>query len=281
MRIGLLQFAPDFTNVSANTRKASSILDASQLHPGSIDLLILPELAFAGYVFPDKAAIEPFIEHSDAGPTFAWAHRTAREMQCHVQVGLARAVEASDGAEVSWRNSVIVVGPQGQLVAVYDKHFLYEVDERWATEGPGFQAIQLLDHTVGLGICMDLNPYKFQSPFEAFEFANFHVNSGSELISCSMAWVLSKADAEKGLKTVTPIVGTLNYWAARLSPLIDTTKGDTKRIIFAVCNRTGGENGTDFCGSSCVLEFSGGGASLLGVLGHKEEALLIINTEEH
>lgn len=27
---------------------------------------------------------------------------------------------------------------------------------------------------VGLGICMDINPYRFEAPFDRFEWANFH-----------------------------------------------------------------------------------------------------------
>ena len=35
----------------------------------------------------------------------------------------------------------------------------------------------------GFGICMDVNPYQFKSPFEKFEFARFHENAGV-YISC-------------------------------------------------------------------------------------------------
>lgn len=36
-------------------------------------------------------------------------------------------------------NSIAIVAPvTGELLHVYRKHFLYEVDERWAQEGPSF-----------------------------------------------------------------------------------------------------------------------------------------------
>ena len=41
-------------------------------------------------------------------------------------------------------NSIAIVAPStGELLHVYRKHFLYEVDERWALEGPSFESFDL------------------------------------------------------------------------------------------------------------------------------------------
>lgn len=42
---------------------------------------------------------------------------------------------------------------------------------------------------VQVGICMDLNPYKFQAPFEKYEFAKAAVRNDVSLVLCPMAWL--------------------------------------------------------------------------------------------
>jgi hypothetical protein len=37
----------------------------------------------------------------------------------------------------------MVVTPDGQFIKSYKKHFLFEMDETWAKEGPGFEAMEL------------------------------------------------------------------------------------------------------------------------------------------
>lgn len=88
-----------------------------------------------------------------------------------------------DGALVEHcYNSMMVVGPDGSLITVYDKSHLYSTDETWADEGSGFASIELPNLPgirVGLGICMDINPYKFEASFTDYEFANFHKQVGN------------------------------------------------------------------------------------------------------
>lgn len=44
-------------------------------------------------------------------------------------------------------NSICCVDPKGRLIHTYQKAFLYETDENWAAEGPGFVST----HIHGLG----------------------------------------------------------------------------------------------------------------------------------
>ncbi|KAJ1557236.1 Carbon-nitrogen hydrolase, partial [Cladochytrium tenue] len=281
---------------------------------GDVNLLILPELAFTGYVFESRDAIAPFVEpDGPTGPTASWARRVAVRLGCHVQVGYPRrSTAAATAATGGWRNSVCVAAPggddEGVLVATYDKHFLYEVDERWAEEGDAFKAVELplgregTSVKVGFGICMDVNPYRFTAPFNKFEFAWFHRHAGTRLVSGSMAWVLSKdgddADTDESEEdrseeaAAAPVTKTWQYWMLRMMPLwkeamrenvgeddddevhsedegAEEPEEKETRVVFAACNRTGGENGTKFCGSSAVFEMrrrtgGGGGVQLLG-----------------
>lgn len=55
MRIGCLQFAPQVGDVDNNLNRADSVLaKANQDDLDSLDVLILPELAFTGMWFPHR-----------------------------------------------------------------------------------------------------------------------------------------------------------------------------------------------------------------------------------
>jgi protein N-terminal amidase len=82
---------------------------------------------------------------------------------------------------------------------------------------------------------MDLNPYKFEAPFDAFEFAEFHKIQEVKWLWLSMAWLESKND-----KRAEAI---LEYWATRLIPLIQASGESKDPIHVMICNRTGTEGG--------------------------------------
>ncbi|KAJ3281550.1 Carbon-nitrogen hydrolase [Rhizoclosmatium sp. JEL0117] len=279
MKLGLLQFAPVLGDIDGNLAKADLLLHDAKAKAGDFSLLLLPEMIVTGYVFESRDQVEAIVDAAEKA-ALDWAMRTSQRFNCSVQIGTPRRA-----SQTSLRNSILLLdinNQQQQTPLFYDKHFLYTTDEIWADEGPNFTttSLQLLKPpraptTIALGICMDINPYRFESPFEKFEFATFHRNTKADLLSCSMAWVLSP-DEDLPRDKRTPLMGTINYWATRMTPVILAKE---KRVIMAVCNRTGGENGTDFCGSSCVLAFENGGAKLLGVLGYAEEGLLVVDTD--
>ena len=102
---------------------------------------------------------------------------------------------------------------------------------------------------MGLGICMDLNPYQFKTPFTDFEFANFQLEQGATLIVISMAWLLapqqdSESDDEDDHIATTPCWSTIKYWVMRLTPLVRSTEGPQGgRVVVVVSNRFGTEGG--------------------------------------
>ncbi|KAL1916150.1 uncharacterized protein VTP21DRAFT_6154 [Calcarisporiella thermophila] len=196
MKIACLQYDPHLGQVQRNQRRANQLLERFQ--PGDIDVLVLPEMAFTGYVFNDRISIYPYLEDSQNGASVCWAKETAKRLQAYVMVGYPQIVK---GQSDVYYNSICLVDRTGQLVTNYQKSFLFETDERWASEGPGFRSVDVKElGRVGIGICMDLNPYKFQAPFHAFEFARFHRVKGSRLLLCSMAWLKQpeeEADEDK------------------------------------------------------------------------------------
>ncbi|KAJ3290825.1 hypothetical protein HK104_006505 [Borealophlyctis nickersoniae] len=276
MKIACLQFAPKIGDPAANRKKAEDLLQ--KLGPDdNITLLVLPELAFSGYVFKDLDHIRPFLEDGETGDTVQWAKQQAKRLHAYVQIGYPRIASTTTHRY----NSVCLVSPTGEVVVTYDKHFLYETDERWASEGSGFLSVDVGGlGKVGIGICMDLNPYRFTAPFEAYEFATFHCTHNTQLVICSMAWILSHDPTDVTLDAEQPSHDTLVYWVRRLSPLAEKTREEGSRVVVVVSNRVGTENGITFCGTSTVIEFVKGRARVLGVMGRGEEGLLIVEEDE-
>lgn len=193
MRIGCLQFSPQVGDVDNNLNRADAVLaKADPADLDSLDLLVVPEMAFSGYNFKSLHHIAPFLEYEGSGVTSLWARTVALRHNCHVVVGYPEQVDVSHKWPTSpeYYNAALVLNNQGETIANYRKHFLYMIDESWALEGHGFgkEFIPGLGQTA-MGICMDINPYKFEAPWHAFEFA-FHVlEVRANLVILSMAWL--------------------------------------------------------------------------------------------
>ncbi|POR37045.1 Protein N-terminal amidase [Tolypocladium paradoxum] len=278
MRIGCLQFAPQVGDVDNNLNRADAVL--SKANPEDLDLLVLPELAFSGYNFKSLQDITPFLEPSGSGITSLWARTIALRYNCNVTVGYPEKVDVSPkwptGPE--YYNSAIVVNGDGETIANYRKSFLYYTDESWALEGNrGFFEgyIPGLGNT-SIGICMDLNPYKFEAPWHAFEFA-FHVlEAESNLVIVSMAWMTREDPRRFSRMPNEPDMETLTYWVTRLEPLIRSDNQDEVIVVF--CNRTGTEDEATYAGTSAVIGIHDGEVKVYGLLGRGEKELLVVDT---
>ncbi|KAH7321650.1 carbon-nitrogen hydrolase [Rhexocercosporidium sp. MPI-PUGE-AT-0058] len=287
MRIGCLQFAPQVGDVDNNLNRADAVLSKS--NPQDLDLLVLPELAFSGYNFKSLQHISPYLEPTTAGITSLWARTTALKYDCIVTAGYPEKVDISPKwpASPEYYNSAITVNADGETIANYRKSFLYYTDETWALEGPdGFYdgEIEGLGN-VAMGICkwptksferMDLNPYKFEAPWSAWEFAYHILHKQANLVIISMAW-LTREDARAFSRTPKePDMETLSYWLARLEPLI-RAEGDGE-IIVVLANRCGTEDEAVYAGTSAVLGIQGGEVKVYGILGRGERELLVVDT---
>lgn len=263
-----------------------------------------------GYNFPSLEAIKPYLEPSGQGPSASWARKTAWRLGCKVCVGYPEIeveVDASKQKMEKYYNSLLVVDEQGNVLVNYRKTFLYYTDETWASEGQaelGFHQLTfptnnsstkaraegeaaILPTTnneiaTSFGICMDINPYRFEAPFTAFEFAHRVLDSGSQLVILSMAWLTLLSRAELDALAGQPELDTFNYWIQRFMPLIQkqmrhtknansnaNTNADTdspdendtdKRIIIVFANRTGEEAGfpspVRYAGTSSIVAVS-------------------------
>ncbi|KAK3637131.1 hypothetical protein LTR56_013863 [Elasticomyces elasticus] len=315
MRIATLQFAPTLGAVDANIQHANNLLDKPR--PARIDLLVLPELAFSGYNFPSLEAITPFLEPTASGVSTQWAITTARRLHCHVILGYPEIYRDATTGETSNYNATVTVAPSGEILANYRKSFLYYTDEAWASEGhssvsqqqPFFCSPSLGQlGSIGHGICMDINPYKFTAPWTAYEFANTMLKADVKLIVLSMAWLTRLNEQDLVLEPERPDMETVAYWLERFQPLLRSNADEEVVVVFA--NRCGTEGnrislGTGnvqvengqveveegdrvcYAGSTCVMRFQGGQVRMfekpgheVAILGKGEEGVLVVDTEQ-
>jgi protein N-terminal amidase len=189
-------------------------------------------------------------------------------------------------------NSLLVVDESGEVIHNYRKSFLYFTDETWAAEGNverGFHQlnfqmqdsapVQEVENDVqrastrrvatSFGICMDINPYKFEAPYTAWEFANRVLDSQSQLVILSMAWLTLLTKEELAALEGQPEMDTFNYWLNRFYPLIEKKMQHThdldgaegpKKVVIIFSNRAGEEPAADdtkpparYAGTSAVI----------------------------
>ncbi|KAM3081102.1 hypothetical protein ACMFMG_005056 [Clarireedia jacksonii] len=289
MRIACLQFSPQVGDVDNNLNRADAVL--SRANPKNIDLLVLPELAFSGYNFTSLEHITPYLEPTTSGITSLWARTTALKHNCIVTVGYPEKVDSSSRgpSKLEYYNSAVTVNKEGETIANYRKSFLYYTDETWAHEGPdGFfdGEIDGLGN-VAMGICkwptksferMDLNPYKFEAPWSAWEFAYHVLHKQANLVILSMAWLTREDPRSYSRLPKEPDMETLSYWLARLEPVIRAES--VGEIIVVLANRCGNEGSATYAGTSAVLGIENGEVRVYGVLGRGEKELLVVDTNK-
>ncbi|KAK0392341.1 hypothetical protein NLU13_1837 [Sarocladium strictum] len=279
MRIACLQFAPQVGDVDNNLNRADSIL--SRVDPKDLDLLVLPELAFTGYNFKSLQQIAPFLEPPGSGISSLWARTTALKYECTVITGYPEKVDPSLKwpTDPEYYNAALVVSPDGETTANYRKSHLYYTDETWALEGHGFFAGRLpgLGKTA-IGICMDINPYKFQVPWQNFEFAYHILENSVRLVIVSMAWITQEEPQTYTQTPDEPDMDTLTYWLARLDPVIRAEPDHEIIVVFA--NRCGQEGEATYAGTSAVVGIKGTDVKVYGILGRGQKDLLVVDTND-
>lgn len=217
-------------------------------------------------------------------------------MHCTVAVGYPE--KGFSGREQRAYNSLVFVDRAGETIAHTRKSFLYYTDATWASEGQGFFAgdmrlgSPIKAKKVAAGICMDINPYKFEAPWTAYEFANHTIASKAEIVVLSMAWLTRLSTAELQGQDKQPDLDTVGYWLERLRPLLGPN-GSEKEVIVVFANRCGEEGESPmigpvrYAGSSTVMGISRGDGRVDGevriwaMLGRAEEGILVIDTNDN
>ncbi len=144
MRVGYVQFAPEFGEVERNLDRVADLLSRDRA-----DLWVLPELFSTGYQFATAQELAELAEPVSEGPTTARLIALAQEMNCHIVAGLAERTDSR------LYNSAVFVGPSG-LVARYRKiHLFYEEKNLFAPGDLPFLVTDIGLAKVGLLVCYD------------------------------------------------------------------------------------------------------------------------------
>ncbi|KAL5624350.1 hypothetical protein BROUX41_004410 [Berkeleyomyces rouxiae] len=279
MRIGCLQFAPLPGEVGHNLSRADSVLLRSDAR--DLDLLVLPELAFAAQGLNSLNDVYSFLEPSGSGVTSMWARTVALKYGCTVVAGYAEKADVRSNwlGRPEYYNSTIAVNSNGETVAHYRKCYLQPSEEAWALEGPNpFHGEWLPDlGQVAIGTSMDINPYKFQDRWESLDFA-FHVMEvRANLVIVTMAWPTHQDPRRFSRAPLDPDTNTLMYWISRLEPIIRAESEEEVIVVF--CNKCGADGQNCYAGTSSVLGISKGEVRVYGILGRGTKELLVVDTE--
>ena len=141
--------------------------------------------------------------------------------------------------------------------------------------------------TATFGICMDLNPHKFQAPWTDYELASHTLASQSEVLLLSCAWITNLSSFAIAEEKELPDLDTLHYWIERLRPLV---MGD-KKVMVVCANRCGeepgknpvhpyNEDGVRYAGSSWVGLVGKRDVKIWGIAGRGVEDVLTVDTKE-
>jgi protein N-terminal amidase len=179
-------------------------------------------------------------------------------------------------------------GPDGSLLGNYRKSFLFPTDRTWASEPAQKQPPQRGDFFIkempeplkaklALGICMDINPYKFTAPVEAMEFATHVCASKAVIAVVSLAWssVTLHAEDIEGDEGDEPDLQTLAYWVGRFKPVIQGSQS----VVLVMANRCGVEGDACYVGSSLVARIGCGKVEVWEVLGQGVTGAVIVDTD--
>ncbi|CAO1628937.1 unnamed protein product [Parajaminaea phylloscopi] len=279
-RIGLLQFTPCHSDPLASRAKVERLC-ASITSDNGIDLLVAPELCLTGYIFESAEQIRSLSEsvrgHASKSVTIELASQLSKRLGCYTLMGFPELVESNETASSAasdpldsrprssakraeprcprWFNSAVLTSRDGTVLHVFRKHFLFTTNEAcddqdglWAEEGPGFQYIDLPDiGRLACGICMDMNPYRFNEPFDKYELANWCLEQQVDILAMPMAWLSSAASKGEHTRHSEPDLEVINYWAMRCRPLwlpgLPSHSGRPKSTLLVTSNRTGQEGG--------------------------------------
>lgn len=94
-------------------------------------------MTLTGYKFDSLQEIIPFAEDKN-GETVGWAKNLSTTFNCYIQIGFPELLDEN------YYNSIAFISPLSDTpVVTYQKHFLFEDDLKWASEGKGFLSMQI------------------------------------------------------------------------------------------------------------------------------------------
>lgn len=238
LKAGVVQFSPSYGMPDQNLDRLEDLV-AEGVRQGA-QLLVLPEMAWTGYLWGRAEELRPLAERAGSGPGQTRVSEWSKRWGSLIVYGFPEA----DGSVLF--NSQGLASPDGVRHPVYRKTHLFEADEWWAQPGDtGYLQWPSPWGPIGSGLCMDLN-YP--------DLADEHVRKGTSVLAFSTNWLDQDFD-------IVP------YWEEKLR---GSGAGFQGLALFA--NRGGAEFGVPFRGQSGAFWK---GRSLAAMAG-KEDGVLVV-----
>ncbi len=127
-------------------RALAQVEEAGRYHP---EIILLPEGTYPAYYLhsPDAYHRSGLRSMEEVLRLFG---EKARRHRAYVAVGLARPTSSG-----KLRNSIALLSPEGEVLGLYDKIFLWHFDREWFEPGSDLPVFDLPFGRVGLMICAD------------------------------------------------------------------------------------------------------------------------------
>ena len=268
IKVLCIQFEPKYKDVKSNISHLEQML-SKYSEKDDIDIIVFPEMALSGYIFDNAQDIQPYMSLYNQGEQYEFVSNLSKRLKCYSFLGYAEVTQKGH-----YYNSCFIITPEGESLPSYRKHFLYTDVERWSLEGKNFGYIEIttkkgIQLKLGIGICMDINPYKFKSPFKKMEFANHCLNKNVDLIIFPTNWI----DSEPNDTSELHKHDLWNYWMERMEPYKKKNSKNKKNVYMLCANRIGTEKTTTFHGCSCIMKIAPDFEVIAGA-GLKEEAIV-------
>jgi len=142
--VGFYQFYPRFGQVSENLDRIVSALNNT-----TADVIVLPELAFTGYLFKNRRETFSLAENPENSPTLDKLIRLCRKQDFYLVTGF------TERHKENVYNSALLLGPEG-LLKTYRKLHLFGQEK--ACFEPGnlpLEAVEVRGMKIGMMVCFD------------------------------------------------------------------------------------------------------------------------------
>ena len=230
----IVQFTPKLGDPVYNLKK----VDELSRSLNGVDLIVLPELANAGYNFRDYDEALACSESIENGTFTKFLFFLARKKNCYIVSG----INENDGGTLY--NTAILAGPDG-LIGKYRKVHLFMNEKDYFEPGNlDFPVFNIKGATVGLQICFD---YLFPEPWGIL--------------------------ARKGAEVICHPSNLVTRFAFKVLP----AHAVSNRIYILTANRTGTERNLKFTGRSQVLDPKGN-VMVKASAGYQEVLEVVIDT---
>lgn len=219
MKVGFLQFAPEFKAPETNLSRIERLIS-----PIEADGLVLPELSTIGYAFNSKEELLPFAEPIP-GPTTEKLTRLATTKRIWLAVGIAE----RDGDDIY--NTSVLISKDGKLHK-YRKIHLFDHEKLIFTPG--------------------------NLPFQIIEVETSLVGAQSTKLGLLICfdWIFPEATRTLALKGAQIICHSANLVLPYCQTAMQT-RAIENRVFIITANRTGEERDLKFTGNSQVVNPKG------------------------